>query len=152
LQLFILLSQPKPHTYICNSHDYFLFFSGICESRLKLLAGFPPKTLDLVNATQALSDVGIKSGDVIMAQERPASPAAPTPAVPAPTLVIPDPSYYSELPSGAGMLLRHVVPSDNSCLFTSIGYVLNGMYSILKPHGVPFHANLFMFLYGGRKS
>jgi ubiquitin thioesterase OTU1 len=83
-----------------------------------------------VNTTRALSDVGIKSGDVIMAQERPASPAAaPTPAVtvPTPTPIIPDPSYYSELPSGAGMLLRHVVPSDNSCLFTSIGYVLNGI-------------------------
>jgi ubiquitin thioesterase OTU1 len=127
---------------IANIHIFVLinsisFDSGISESRLKLLAGFPPKTLDLVNTTRALSDVGIKSGDVIMAQERPASPAAaPTPAVtvPTPTPIIPDPSYYSELPSGAGMLLRHVVPSDNSCLFTSIGYVLNG---------TPFFSPLF---------
>lgn len=101
--------------------------AGISESRLKLLAGFPPKTLDLVNATRALADVGIKSGDVILAQETPASQGAPTPAVVTPAATpIPDPSYYSELPSGAGMLLRQVVPSDNSCLFTSIGYVLNG--------------------------
>lgn len=25
-----------------------------------------------------------------------------------------------------GVLMRKVVPADNSCLFTSVGYVLNG--------------------------
>jgi ubiquitin thioesterase OTU1 len=29
-----------------------------------------------------------------------------------------------------GILMRMVVPPDNSCLFTSIGFVLSGEYSV----------------------
>ncbi|XP_059486462.1 ubiquitin thioesterase OTU1 [Neocloeon triangulifer] len=110
-------------------------FSGIAESRLKLLAGFPPKILELGDKNKSLVDAGIKSGDVIMAQERPASPVM-TEAVadhreehthPAPTPQSSDLiSSYSAAQATGGMLMRQVVPSDNSCLFTSINYVLNG--------------------------
>lgn len=29
-----------------------------------------------------------------------------------------------------GVLMRKVVPADNSCLFTSVGYVLNGKQTL----------------------
>lgn len=32
-------------------------------------------------------------------------------------------------PGASGILLKHVVPADNSCLFTSIGFVMNGKVS-----------------------
>lgn len=43
------------------------------------------------------------------------------------------PSYQRQNLSSEGMLLRQIVPADNSCLFTSISFCLTGV--------IFFHAN-----------
>lgn len=62
-----------------------------------------------------------------------------SPAVIAPTPMVSDavkndigspaksrPHIQSENFEDSGLLMRQVVPADNSCLFTSVGFVLNG--------------------------
>ncbi|XP_065350856.1 ubiquitin thioesterase Otu1 isoform X2 [Cloeon dipterum] len=109
-------------------------FSGIPESRLKLCSGFPPKALEMEVKTKSLHDSGIKSGDVILAQEtqettHTKNESASTATIDQTVRAIDQSeiisAYSAAQANGGGFLLRKVVPSDNSCLFTSIGYVLN---------------------------
>lgn len=110
----------------------------IPEALLHILVGFPPKPLDLSKDGDMISSIGIASGDTLIVEEKvntqkqmeedeklaqrlskedelASSPynEQPTPSMPGPA------------DDFSGILLKKVVPADNSCLFTSIGYVLN---------------------------
>lgn len=91
-------------------------------NRLQVLTGFPPKVFDISNDNQLLSEAGLTSGDTIILEEKAA----------APTTIETSSSnqsrhHVSENQLGCpGILMKRVVPADNSCLFTSIHFVLNG--------------------------
>ncbi|CAD7004829.1 ubiquitin thioesterase OTU1 [Ceratitis capitata] len=124
------------------------------EQQLNILAGYPPRALDLSQNENCISTIGVSSGETLIVEEKPAGEA---------TYCLEDdealarrlqaeeeeeqlrqvvanatsvegsngPSAPIELPSGSsgsfdGILLKKVVPADNSCLFTSIRFVLNG--------------------------
>lgn len=98
--------------------------SDIPINRLHVLSGFPPKIIDMSQDSKNLDSSGIASGDTLIIEER---------AVPAPETNSPEPAEgkphrpHVEDPFDCpGILLKQVVPADNSCLFSSINFVLNG--------------------------
>ncbi|XP_024867596.1 ubiquitin thioesterase OTU1-like isoform X1 [Temnothorax curvispinosus] len=98
--------------------------TGVPTAALQVLIGFPPKPIDLNAADATIERAGIISGDTLIVEEK--------------QIVfnrheqrldnlgrshIVDQDNFANAP---GVLMRKVVPADNSCLFTSVGYVLNG--------------------------
>ncbi|XP_012058706.1 PREDICTED: ubiquitin thioesterase OTU1 [Atta cephalotes] len=98
--------------------------TGVPAAALQILGGFPPKPIDLDTSNATIEGVGIISGDTLIVEEK--------------QIVfnrheqrldnlgrshIVDQENFANIP---GVLMRKVVPADNSCLFTSVGYVLNG--------------------------
>lgn len=89
----------------------------------KIMVGYPPSSLDLRDGDAHLKDYPIKSGDTLIVEEeknkpKPAADPAETPVAKSPRLEPPAP--------GPPVLARRVVPADNSCLFTSVSYVVEG--------------------------
>lgn len=101
---------------------------GTLPENVVLMMGYPPKSLDF--ETKTLSEVGIKSGETLIAQERvvPVVAAVPTNSNAVQTTENNKTRHHiqSESFEGCGFLMRQVVPADNSCLFTSVGFVLSG--------------------------
>lgn len=106
-----------------------MFLSSIsdvgCE-RICVLCGYPPKPIDISNDNKTLSEIGLKSGETLIVEEKsvPVEQSVKKPDVTKP--VENGVSHETIGPCRPGILMKKVVPSDNSCLFTSIGFVLNG--------------------------
>lgn len=95
---------------------------------LNVLIGFPPKLLDLSANENTLATTGIKNGDSLIVEEKPLPDvvaAATCRQLEGDNLLaqrLAVEKKDSDAPIAAdGILLKQVVPSDNSCLFTSIG-------------------------------
>ncbi|CAE7822797.1 OTU2 [Symbiodinium microadriaticum] len=73
--------------------------SGVPRPCVQLLAGFPPKALELPKDRSAtVSSLGLRSGESLIVRE--------------------------VEPEGArGIVVRRVIEADNSCLFNAVGYV-----------------------------
>lgn len=102
---------------------------------LNVLIGFPPKPLDLSATENTLSSTGIKNGDSLIVEEKPLPDviAAATCRQLEDNNLLTQQSAVEGNDSYAnvgshGILLKQVVPSNNSCLFTSIG---NDIYALL---------------------
>lgn len=93
---------------------------------INVLAGFPPKSVNLSDNSITLEALGISSGDTLIVEEKLNSEAKEKIAA----KKMEQETQYAHIAESQlncpGILMRKVVPSDNSCLFTSIGYVLNG--------------------------
>ncbi|XP_012934049.1 ubiquitin thioesterase OTU1 [Heterocephalus glaber] len=101
--------------------------TGIAPRGQRILVGFPPECLDLSSGETVLGDLPIQSGDMLIVEEdqtRPQTSSAFTNRG-APS------SVREPLP----VLARTVVPADNSCLFTSVYYVVEG--GVLNPACAP---------------
>jgi len=86
----------------------------ISENCLHILNGYPPKPIDLTQKEQELLTIGITNGDTLIVEEKienhDTSPNAD--------------EFVAEAAENNdfnGILLKQIVPADNSCLFTSIG-------------------------------
>lgn len=86
------------------------------ENNLNVLAGFPPKYISADDNEKSLLEMGINSGDTLIVEEKVAKPSENV-----------NIAEYEKQVNARGLLLRKVVPSDNSCLFTSVGFVISGM-------------------------
>lgn len=99
---------------------------SIKPSDINVLAGFPPKSVNLSDNSITLEALGISSGDTLIVEEKLNSEAKEKIAA----KKMEQETQYAHIAESQlncpGILMRKVVPSDNSCLFTSIGYVLNG--------------------------
>lgn len=96
--------------------------SNIPINRLHVLSGFPPKNLDITQDDLILSNTGINSGDTLILEEKDVKTIHESTAEQNPSH-----KHHVEDPFDCpGILLKQIVPSDNSCLFTSINFVLNG--------------------------
>ncbi|ELT95674.1 hypothetical protein CAPTEDRAFT_154633 [Capitella teleta] len=92
--------------------------TSVQPQAIKILCGFPPKPLVQSDVTRSLEDLKMRSGDTLIVEE--------------------DASVKEEkrnewmqhmqmqLQSAEGFLAREVVPANNSCLFTSVNYVMTG--------------------------
>ncbi|XP_018568960.1 ubiquitin thioesterase OTU1 isoform X2 [Anoplophora glabripennis] len=100
--------------------------SNIPINRLHILSGFPPKILDITQDNLNLASSGITSGDTLILEER----SAPVPVpkeVDVEQIQENKTRKHVEDPFDCpGILMKNVVPADNSCLFTSVHFVLNG--------------------------
>eukprot|EP01104_Vermistella_antarctica_P006625 TRINITY_DN17331_c0_g1_i1.p1 TRINITY_DN17331_c0_g1~~TRINITY_DN17331_c0_g1_i1.p1 ORF type:complete len:325 (+),score=39.74 TRINITY_DN17331_c0_g1_i1:260-1234(+) len=110
-------------------------------ARQKLLVGFPPSLVDK-DGTTPLSECGIQRGDTVLVEVKDVDDLTPvTSSEPAPVVKSLDQSLGSpkttpsrppafapvgRMDVGGGSVVRRPVASDNSCLFTSIAYVLEG--------------------------
>ncbi|XP_077151296.1 ubiquitin thioesterase OTU1 [Ranitomeya variabilis] len=89
--------------------------TGISGPSQRVMVGYPPASLNLSDGDATLRDLPIKSGDTLIVEE---DKNKPTPA-----------SIHSindRTISKSPQILRRVVPADNSCLFTSVYYVVEG--------------------------
>lgn len=97
--------------------------SEIPASSLKLLLGFPPKSLQKYEGS--IADAGLKSGDTIIAEVDTNSDSVRQVKVETESNILKHVTDQ-EVGEGVPLILRKVVPADNSCLFTSMGFVLGG--------------------------
>jgi hypothetical protein len=122
---------------------------GISPSAIKFYAGFPPKEL-VGHSTELLVNTGVKSGMQLEVRLCPTEESAHFPAAPveAAEAVISSSGASTTWPCGActflnaittdtcevcgtkqraetDQMVRHVVPADNSCLFASVGYLVD---------------------------
>lgn len=99
---------------------------------LSVLIGFPPKPLDLSDNNNKLSTTGIVNGDTLIVEEKTMPDVVPTSTRRDDSQQIEEDILLAqrlEAEEGGsfnsqGILLKQVVPSDNSCLFTSIGIII----------------------------
>ncbi|XP_016350086.1 ubiquitin thioesterase OTU1-like [Sinocyclocheilus anshuiensis] len=92
--------------------------TGIPCDVQKIMVGYPPSSLDLRNGEAHLKEYPIKSGDTLIVEEEKNKPKPQSQ-----TTVTKRPSLDL-----SPVIERHVVPADNSCLFTSVNYVMEGVY------------------------
>lgn len=114
--------------------------SNIPVHNLHVLSGFPPKTLDLSDDNLTLNASGIISGETLILEEKSnrkvdgnvevkCNSSSSTTTKTADTIrgrQFNNVHQVAQQQVSRGILMKHVVPPDNSCLFTSIYYVLNG--------------------------
>ncbi|XP_066986449.1 ubiquitin thioesterase OTU1 isoform X1 [Macrobrachium rosenbergii] len=112
--------------------------TSVAPERQKILSGFPPKPIK-GSYTMTLKTVGVRNGDVLIVEDvEPSTNATVEDIAPAPVKAegtlpttpridkVPTQTESSEITASSGILLKKVVPSDNSCLFASILYLVNG--------------------------
>jgi len=101
--------------------------TNIKESSLHVLSGYPPKPLDLTVSDATLESKAICSGDTLIVEERQQNDVLSRQR----NAMEPRHHIVDSRMECPGILMRMVVPADNSCLFTSIGFVLSGEYICL---------------------
>lgn len=97
----------------------------IPETNLHILTGFPPKPLDISNETSTIKTVGIVNGDTLILEDK-AGASVANPNGKVRDQEASDEEFARSLAAAEnnefnGILMKKVVPADNSCLFTSIG-------------------------------
>ena len=87
-------------------------------SCIKILKGYPPKQIDFSNESSTLASHNIANGELLTIEEDLSKSSTNSAVLPQ--------NSISE-----GVLLRKVVPANNSCLFTSVHFVMqNGDYDL----------------------
>ncbi|KAI4460374.1 hiv-induced protein-7-like protease [Holotrichia oblita] len=114
--------------------------SNIPVHNLHVLSGFPPKTLDLSRDNLTLNASGIVSGETLILEEksnvdRQADRNVGVKYTDTIQTQTNDAQFAQQVSLSQGILMKHVVPPDNSCLFTSIHYVLNDGYKTIVGGG-----------------
>lgn len=111
-----------PQSTILELKNQLSSLTNIPVNSLHVLSGFPPKILDLSKNEVSLSATGINSGDTLIVEEKTNSESSSV------NHDVPAKSHIMDRPTldCPGILIKQVVPADNSCLFTSIGFVLSG--------------------------
>lgn len=92
----------------------------IPETNLHILTGFPPKPLDISDESSTIKTVGIVNGDTLILEDKAGASIAKR------NQEASDEEFAKSLAAAEnnefnGVLMKKVVPADNSCLFTSIG-------------------------------
>jgi ubiquitin thioesterase OTU1 len=97
--------------------------TGIQTDALHVLRGFPPKPLNLTDINITLKESDILPGETLIVEEKHSMYNGEQRVVDLPRTHITDTLDFGDNP---GVLMKMVVPADDSCLFTSVGFVLNG--------------------------
>lgn len=97
--------------------------SAIPVPSIKLLLGFPPQPIQKCNGT--VEEAGLKSGDMIIAEVNSSSANVQQVKTENDEKILKH-ITEQEVADRLPLILRKVVPADNSCLFTSLGFVLGG--------------------------
>lgn len=111
------LSTLSTHSTIEELRKTIAELTGIDMTRLKVLCGYPPKPLDTLPGSSTLKSNQINNGELLTCEEVGG-------AVEAGKSSSPGQQKTSVTPKSSGQLLRKVVPANNSCLFTSVYFVM----------------------------
>lgn len=125
-----IVSNLEQSTTVRNLKGKISDLTKIPTDVLHVKLGFPPfKPLDFSKEDDLISAIGISNGDTLIVDEKQLSEEERQQQA-ARKRMEEDEKLAKELAAQGddnnGILLKQVVPSDNSCLFTSIGYVLTG--------------------------
>lgn len=126
-----VLNTIQPSTTLASLKTELSKITNIAPKNVNILSGFPPKPLDLTNLEKTVEASNINSGDTLIIEEIVGLE---------PPKNLNDGGIKGEVSESnitrrhisdssmdvPGILLKKVVPADNSCLFTSIGFVLGG--------------------------
>lgn len=96
---------------------------------IRLLAGFPPKALDISDKDKSISESGIKTGDTIIFQVTPSQAGVEEDSERSEGNNKRQKTEKTESEAGprpTSSLQRKIVPADNSCLFSAINYCMSG--------------------------
>lgn len=115
----------NPQSTILELKNQLTVVTNIPMGKLHVLSGFPPKAFDLSNGSKTLTESGIFSGDTLIVEEKAISDDEALCSVATPPAVIRRHIETAQM-NCPGILMKQVVPADNSCLFTSIAFVLSG--------------------------
>lgn len=121
--------------------------TGIPAEALHVLGGFPPRPINLNDETNSLEVSGIISGDTLIVEEKSPLYNGKQKSEEIGRTHIIDEKNFTNTP---GVLMKKVVPADNSCLFTSVGYVLNGIYYKLYKYIHIRNCNIFISIFSGK--
>lgn len=100
--------------------------ANISINRLHVLSGFPPKSLDISQDDLNLTTSGITSGDTLILEEKEFPKTVQDKGSTDETNPL-HKQHVEEPFNCPGILMKQIVPANNSCLFTSINFVLNGV-------------------------
>ncbi len=89
---------------------------------VKILSGYPPKPMDVSDNSKSLSSLLLRSGETLIVEEDTKHRAEEEEKRTHNLLQ----EIQCQLEAANGLLLRHIVPANNSCLFTSVHFVMNG--------------------------
>ncbi|XP_046334695.1 ubiquitin thioesterase OTU1-like isoform X1 [Haliotis rufescens] len=91
--------------------------ANIPKDSIKIRQGYPPKVINTTDDSAEIETLPFRSGDTLIVEEEKGSQILKQQRV--------DRALQSQLLSGIkGMLIRKVVPANNSCLFTSVNTVM----------------------------
>ncbi|KOB76661.1 Cysteine-type peptidase [Operophtera brumata] len=104
--------------------------SDVSVERVCVLCGYPPKPIDVSDDYKTLTQIGLKSGETLIVEEK-AGPSpgegskaeTSVPMIKGPSRPVENGTSHETI-GRPGILMKKVVPSDNSCLFTSIVHSL----------------------------
>lgn len=128
-----VVSNMTPDETVGNLKLTLSELTSIPAEGLNVLIGFPPKPLDLSANEILLSDTLIRNGDTLIVEEKSIPDVVPQQhrnnlQLEEDILLAQRLANQGEESApclgSQGILLKQVVPSDNSCLFTSIGELL----------------------------
>ncbi|XP_017891210.1 ubiquitin thioesterase OTU1 [Ceratina calcarata] len=94
----------------------------IPSEALHVLCGFPPRPINMNDESASLEKSGINSGDTLIVEEKPPIYNGTQNKDIGRSHILEENNFDNK----PGVFMKKVVPADNSCLFTSVGYVLNG--------------------------
>lgn len=95
---------------------------------MKFFYGYPPKPLNSVCDSDTLTSLSIRSGETLIIEEDHTivvkEEAVKSMELDSPTASDKPKSHEFSTTSSNGILTKRIVPADNSCLFTSVDFVL----------------------------
>lgn len=116
----IIIKTLTPLSTIADLINELSTLINIPAKRLHVLSGFPPKPLNLEQFNVSLESCGLQSGETLIVEEKQGNQEKQQ-----------IPRHTSDSQLGCpGILRRKIVPADNSCLFTSVGFVLGGKVDV----------------------
>ncbi|XP_055706834.1 ubiquitin thioesterase OTU1 [Phlebotomus papatasi] len=118
-----ILRDVSPSLTLSQLKSQIVEFTKLRPESMHILVGFPPRKLNMSGLEESITASGIVNGDTLIVEEVvgevPSVERREDALLAAQSAAVADDEF-------AGLLLKKVVPADNSCLFTSIGYALNG--------------------------
>ncbi|RWS29878.1 ubiquitin thioesterase OTU1-like protein [Leptotrombidium deliense] len=99
--------------------------TSINPMKMRVLRGYPPKTIDLNNDRLKLSSLQLNPKETLIIEEV-LDTCDNRKRRLTPNYLLENMSYSSNKHIPAGILMRRPVPANNSCLFTSIYFAISG--------------------------
>lgn len=117
-----IIQNLQPESTIKELKTQLASLTHITVQSLQVLSGFPPRLFDITNENQTLTASGLTSGETLIIEEKAANTLKESKMRASSSELL---QAINDQENCQGILIKHVVPADNSCLFSSLYFVLN---------------------------